>query len=79
MTEASLTVLSELAVRTAVNVERAPGRAEKRLALMSGFAEAHRLNQGVTDDPDLALLDTLLRQPERLVQNIQDVWMKTMA
>lgn len=66
--------LAELAVWTAVSVERAPGLAEKRLALMRGFAEAHRLNSAITDDPDLALLDKLLGQPQVLVRNLQELW-----
>jgi hypothetical protein len=66
--------LAELAIWTALNVERAPGPAEKRLALMRAFAEAHRLNETVPEDPDLALLDTLLQQPEHLVQKLKDSW-----
>lgn len=50
--------------------------AEKRLVLLRAFTEAHRLNHAVTDDPDLALLDSLLRPPGRLVQNLQDCWTK---
>ena len=41
--------LTELAELIAVNVERAPGQTEKRLVLLRGVVEAHRLN-----DADLA-------------------------
>ena len=68
--------LTELAGQVAVHVERAPGLTEKRLVLLRGFAEAHRLNSAVTDDPDLALLDLLLQQPDMLVLNLQKLWMK---
>ena len=71
--------LTELAELIAVNVEREPGQTEKRLVLLRGFVEAHRLNHAVTDDPDLALLDLLLQQPEMLVHNLQKLWMKGMS
>jgi len=71
--------LTELAELIAVNVERAPGQTEKRLVLYRGFVEAHRLNDTVTDDPDLALLDLLLQRPEMLVPNLQKMWMKGMS
>lgn len=71
--------LTELAELIAVNVERAPGQTEKRLVLLRGFVEAHRLNHAVTDDPDLVLLDLLLQQPELLVHTLQKVWMKGMS
>lgn len=71
--------LTELAGQIAVHVERAPGLTEKRLVLLRGFAEAHRLNHAVTDDPDLALLDLLLQQPDMLVLNLQKLWMKGMS
>ncbi|MBI4400452.1 MAG: hypothetical protein HY581_02330 [Nitrospirae bacterium] len=76
MTEARWHALEELAVQTAVYVERAPGRAEKRLVLFKAFVEAHQLNAAVTDDPDLILLDTLLQQPDLLIQHLQELWMK---
>jgi hypothetical protein len=71
MDQAVEKTLAELAIRTAVNVERAPGPAEKRLALMRGFAEAYRVHEAVPEDPNLAVLDTLLQQPEQLVGNLQ--------
>ena len=71
--------LTELAEQIAVHVECAPGKTEKRLVLLRGFAEAHRLNHAVTDDPDLALLDLLLQQPEMLVHNLQKLWMRGMS
>jgi hypothetical protein len=74
MDQAVEKTLAELAIRTAVNVERAPGPAEKRLALMRGFAEAYRVHEAVPEDPNLAVLDTLLQQPEQLVQNLKDFW-----
>lgn len=68
--------LTELAELIAVNVERAPGLTEKRLVLLRGFAEAHRLNDAVTNDPDLDLLDLLLQQPDMLLHNLQKLWLK---
>jgi hypothetical protein len=47
---------------------------EKRLVLMRAFGQAHRLNPDVTDDPDLTLLDALIREPDHLVQTLQDLW-----
>ena len=79
MSDAKSSALTELAELIAVNVERAPGQTEKRLVLLRGFGEAHRLNDAVTDDPDLALLDLLLQQPELLVPNLQKLWMKGMS
>ncbi len=55
--------LSELVAMVAVHIERAPGPLEKRLVLMRGFAQAHRLNPAVMDDPDLTLLDSVIRGP----------------
>jgi len=46
--------------------------AEKRLVLLRAITEAHGLNPAVTDNPDLALLDSLLRPPGQLIQNLQD-------
>lgn len=66
--------LSELAAMVAVQIERAPGPMEKRLVLMRAFGHAHRLNADVTDDPDLTLLDALIREPDHLVQTLQDLW-----
>ena len=66
--------LSELAAMVAVHIERAPGPLEKRLVLMRGFAQAHRLNPAITDDPDLSLLDSLIREPSRLAQKLLDLW-----
>jgi hypothetical protein len=74
MTDDNDSALAELAVWTAVHVERAPGFLEKRLVLVRAFSQAHQLNAAVTDDPDLILLDTLLRHPERLVRNLRDLW-----
>ncbi len=71
--------LTELAGQIAIHVERAPGLTEKRLVLLRGFAEAHRLNHPVTDDPDLALLDLLFQQPDMLVHNLLKLWMKEMS
>jgi len=68
--------LTELAGQIAFHVERAPGLTEKRLVMLRGFAEAQRLNHAVTDDPDLALPDLLLQQPDMLVLNLQKLWMK---
>jgi len=62
--------LSELAAMVAVYTEREPGPMEKRLILMRAFAQAHRFNPIVTDDPDLTTLDSLIREPDRLVQNL---------
>jgi hypothetical protein len=66
--------LSELAASVAVYIDRAPGPMEKRLVLMRAFAQAHRLNPTVTDDPDLTLLDLLIREPDRLVQKLLTLW-----
>jgi hypothetical protein len=74
MHDAVRNALAGLALRTTVDIERAPGVAEKRLVLLHGFAAAHRLDPGIPDDPDMALLDTLLRQPERLLVNLQEHW-----
>jgi len=41
---------------------------------MRGFAHAHRLNPAVTDDPDLALLDSLILEPDRVVQKLLALW-----
>ncbi|MGH7228280.1 MAG: hypothetical protein ACREIH_03610 [Nitrospiraceae bacterium] len=71
--------LTELAEQIAANVERAPGQTEKRLVLLRGFAEAHCFNPAVTDDPDLALLDLLLQQPDMLVHSLQKLWIKGMS
>jgi len=79
MSDAKSSALTELAELIAVNVERAPGQTEKRLVLLRGFGEAHRLNDAVTHDADLALLDLLLQQPELLVPNLQKLWMKGMS
>jgi len=79
MSDAMSSALTELAELIAVNVERAPGKTEKRLVLLRGFAEAHQLNDAITDDPDLALLDLLLQRPEMLVPNLQKMWMKGMS
>ncbi|MGH7206799.1 MAG: hypothetical protein ACREI2_11390 [Nitrospiraceae bacterium] len=79
MTDARWRALTELAEQIAIHVERAPGQTEKRLVLLRGFVEAHRLNDAVTDDPDLALLDLLLQQPDMLVHNLQKLWMKGMS
>ncbi len=76
MRNAMWSALTELAEQIAVNVERAPGQTEKRLVLLRGFAEAHRFNHAVTDDPDLALLDLLLQQPDMLVHSLQKLWIK---
>jgi len=76
MADRSWNGLTELAGQIAAHVERAPGLTEKRLVLLRGFSEAHRLNHAVTDDPDLALLDLLLQQPDMLVLNLQKLWMK---
>lgn len=58
----------------AAHIERAPGLMEKRLVLMRGFAQAHRLNPAVTDDPDLTLLDSLICEPGRPMQKLLDLW-----
>jgi len=79
MADTIWSALTELAEQIAVNTERAPGQTEKRLVLLRGFVEAHRLNHVVTDDPELALLDLLLQQPEMLVHNLQKLWMKGMS
>ncbi len=68
------TALEELAVWAAVNVGHAPGRLEKRLVLMNAFAEAGRLTDGEIGKPDLALLDSLLDEPEGLIPNLQHLW-----
>jgi hypothetical protein len=74
MTDETKQTLSELALHTAVYLERAPGRAEKRMVLFKAFVEAHRLNPAVTDDPALTLLDMLLDQPHLLVRNLLTLW-----
>ena len=61
----------------AMHTERAPGPMEKRLVLMRGFALAHRLNPTVTDDPHLTLLDSLIREPDGLVQKLLALWKDT--
>lgn len=66
--------LSELAAMVAVQIERAPGPMEKRLVLMRAFAQAHQFNSAVMDDPDLTLLDALIREPDQLVQKLHDLW-----
>lgn len=71
-----LKALSDLALLTAAQVERAPGPAEKRLVLLRAFAQAHRLTSAITDDPGLPLINTLLRQPESLARNLQELWKK---
>ncbi|MGQ0809641.1 MAG: hypothetical protein ACT4OO_00240 [Nitrospiraceae bacterium] len=75
MTEEQKHALSELAVTTAVYVERAPGPAEKRLVILRVFAEARRINPAVPT-PDLTLLDRLMRDPHRLIQDLQDLWLQ---
>ena len=79
MSDAMSSALMELAVQAAVHVERAPGLTEKRLVLLRGFVEAHRLNPAITDDPDLPLLDLLLQQPDMLVHNLQKLWIRGMS
>jgi hypothetical protein len=74
VTDETKQTLSELALHTAVYLERAPGRAEKRMVLFKAFAEAHRFNPAVTDDPALTLLDALLNQPHLLVRNLVTLW-----
>lgn len=71
-----LNALSDLAWHTAAQVERAPGPAEKRLVLLRAFAQARRINPTISDDPSLSLMNTLLRQPENLARNLQDLWTK---
>ena len=66
--------LFKLATMVAAHVEYAPGLMEKRLVLMRGFARAHRLNPAVTDDPDLALLDSIICEPGRPMQKLLDLW-----
>jgi hypothetical protein len=66
--------LSELAATVVVHIERAPGHMEKRLVLISAFGQAHQWNPAVTDDPDLSLLDSLIREPDQLVQMLQNLW-----
>jgi hypothetical protein len=79
MTEDRWSALAELAARTTFHVDRAPGLIEKRLVLMRGFAEAHQIHDAVTDDPDLALIDTLLQRPDLLVRNLEEVWTRGMT
>lgn len=66
--------LSQLAAMVAVQIESALGRMEKRLILMRAFAQAHRFNSAVTEDPDIMLLDALIREPDRLVGALQNLW-----
>ena len=66
--------LVELAAMVAAQMARAPGPMEKRLILMRAFAQAHRFNPAVTDDPDLTLLDTLIRKPDQLAPTLQELW-----
>jgi hypothetical protein len=76
MTEETRDALVQLAVLTAVQVERAPGPVERRLVLLRAFAEARRLNPALVEEPDLSLLNGLLRQREALVPNLQALWLE---
>ncbi|WP_447977509.1 hypothetical protein [Candidatus Nitrospira bockiana] len=66
--------LSQLALRVVVGVERAPGIAERRLMLLRAFGHAHQLNPAVPEDPDIALLDSLLQHPDRLLHTLEALW-----
>ncbi len=76
MDESARHALAELAVVTAIGVERAPGPVERRLVLMQAFGEAHRINPAVTEDPDLRLLDGLLRERHALIPSLEALWME---
>jgi hypothetical protein len=75
MNEASREALEQLAAVTAFRIAQAPGYLEQRMVLMQAFAHAHRLDPAITNDPDLALLDRLRQEPDRLVQRLREIWM----
>jgi hypothetical protein len=75
MSPSDRNALAELAILVAVAVERAPGPAEKRLALFRGFEQAHRIDESISPDPQRTLLDTLLRDPRNLIHHLKGLWM----
>lgn len=75
MTEDTREALAQLALLTAVHVERAPGPVERRLVLLRAFGEARRLNPALVEEPSLGLLNGLLQQREALVHTLQALWL----